>query len=77
MSRQLLAEADTNTPQQTRETNIHNLSEIRTRDPSNQAAAYLRVRPHGHRRYRLQQTAVTSIQPLPVKKSLQPYPNIC
>ena len=29
--------------------NIHILSEIRTRDPSNQVALDLRLRPHGHR----------------------------
>ena len=32
---------------QARETNIHALSGIRNRDPSNRAAADLRVRPHG------------------------------
>ena len=39
--------------QQRKETNIHALSGFRTRDPSNQAAADLRLRPHGHwdRRY--------------------------
>ena len=34
--------------QQTQEQNIHVLSEIRTCDPSKQAAADLSVRPHGH-----------------------------
>jgi hypothetical protein len=32
--------------QQTQKTNIHALSEIRTRDPNHQAAADLRLRPH-------------------------------
>jgi len=37
---------------QTQQTNIHTLSGIRTRNPSNQAAADLRLRPHVHwRRY--------------------------
>jgi hypothetical protein len=35
--------------QQTQETNIHALSGIRTRDPSNRAAADIRLRKHGHR----------------------------
>jgi hypothetical protein len=35
--------------QHTQETNIHALSWIRTRDPSNREAADLRLRPHGHR----------------------------
>ena len=36
--------------QQTQQTNIHSLSDdIRTRNPSNQAAAAVRFRPHGHR----------------------------
>jgi hypothetical protein len=34
---------------ETQETNIHALSGIRTRDPSNQAAADLRLRPGGYR----------------------------
>jgi hypothetical protein len=34
---------------QTQDTNIHALSGIRSRDPSNQAAADLRLRPCGHR----------------------------
>jgi hypothetical protein len=34
---------------ETQETNIHALSWIRTRDPSNQAAANLRLRPRGYR----------------------------
>jgi len=34
--------------QQKQETNIHAYSEIRTRDPSNHAAAELRLRSHGH-----------------------------
>jgi hypothetical protein len=33
-------------PTQTQETNIHALSGIQTRDPSSQAAAELRLRPH-------------------------------
>ena len=33
--------------QQTQETSIYALSGIRTRDPSNRAAADLRLRPHG------------------------------
>jgi hypothetical protein len=33
----------------TQETNIHALSGIRNRDPSNQAAADLRLRPRGYR----------------------------
>jgi hypothetical protein len=37
--------------QQTQETNIHALSGIRTRDPSNQAAADTRLRPRGQRDY--------------------------
>ena len=35
--------------QQTQETNIHALSGIRTRDPSNQTASDLGLRPHSHR----------------------------
>jgi len=31
------------------ETNIHELSRIRTPNPSNQAFTDLRLRPHGHR----------------------------
>jgi hypothetical protein len=51
MSDQLLAEASTYTGQhniQTQETDIHAPSGIRTRYPSNQAAAHLRLRPRGH-----------------------------
>jgi hypothetical protein len=47
-SDQLVAEADTT--QQTQEKNIQAFSGIRTRNPSNQAAADLRLRPHGHRK---------------------------
>lgn len=35
--------------QQTQQTNIHAVSVIRTGDPWSQAAAELRVKPHGHR----------------------------
>jgi hypothetical protein len=35
--------------QSSQDTNIHALISIRTRDPSNRAAADLRLRPHGHR----------------------------
>ena len=38
-----------NNTQHTQETNIHALRVIRTRDPSNQAAADLRLRSRGHR----------------------------
>jgi hypothetical protein len=51
-SDQPIAEASTYTGQhniETQETNIHALSGIRTRDPNNQAAADLRLRPRGHR----------------------------
>jgi hypothetical protein len=51
-SDQPVAEASTYTVQhniETQETNIHALSGIRTRDPSNQAAADLRLRPRDHR----------------------------
>jgi hypothetical protein len=51
MSDQLVTEASTYAGQyniQTQETNIHALSGIRTRDPSNQDAADLRLRPRGH-----------------------------
>jgi hypothetical protein len=51
-SDQPVSEASTYTGQhsiETQETNIHALSEIRTRDPSNQAAAGLRLRPRGYR----------------------------
>jgi hypothetical protein len=50
-SDQPVAEASTYTGQhniETQETNIHAPSGIRTRDPSNQAAADLRRRPRGH-----------------------------
>jgi hypothetical protein len=50
-SDQPVVEASTYTGQynvETQETNIHVLSAIRTRDPSNQAAADLRLRPRGH-----------------------------
>jgi hypothetical protein len=49
---QLLAETSTCTGQhniETQETNINALRGIRTRDPSNQAAADLRLRPRGYR----------------------------
>jgi hypothetical protein len=51
-SDQPVAEASTYTGQhniETQETNIHALSGIRTRDPSNQAAAGVRLRPSGNR----------------------------
>jgi hypothetical protein len=49
-SDRLVAEATTlHNTQQTWETNIHALKGIRTRDPSNQAVAGLRLKPHGHR----------------------------
>jgi hypothetical protein len=50
-SDQPVAETSTCTGQHnigTQETNIHALSEIRTREPINQAAADLRLRPLGH-----------------------------
>jgi hypothetical protein len=50
-SDQPVAEASTYTGQhdiETQETNIRALRGIRTRDPSNQAAADLRLRPGGH-----------------------------
>jgi hypothetical protein len=46
---QLVAKAATYTTYDKRDTNVHALSGIRTRDPSNRAAADLRHRPHGHR----------------------------
>jgi hypothetical protein len=49
---QPVAEASTYTGQhniETQETNTHAISVIRTRDPSNQAAADLRLRPRGYR----------------------------
>jgi hypothetical protein len=49
---QPVAEASTYTGQhniETQETNIHALSGIRTRDPSDQATADLRLRPRDHR----------------------------
>jgi hypothetical protein len=49
MSDQPVAEAATCTTQQTQETSIHALIGIRTRDPSSQTAADLRLRPHKHR----------------------------
>jgi hypothetical protein len=51
-SDQPVAEASTYTGQhniETQETDIHALSGIRTRDPSNQAAEDLRLRPRGYR----------------------------
>jgi hypothetical protein len=51
-SNQPVAETSTYTGQhniETQETNIHALSGIRTRDPSNQAAADLRINPRGYR----------------------------
>jgi hypothetical protein len=50
-SDQLVSETSTCTGQniETQETNIHALSGIRTRHPSNQAAADLRLRPRGYR----------------------------
>jgi hypothetical protein len=51
-SDQPVAEASTYTGQhniETQETNIRALSGIRARDPSNQAAADLRLRPRGYR----------------------------
>jgi hypothetical protein len=52
MSYQPIADASTYTGQRniyTQETNIHALSWIRTSNFSNQAAADLRLKPHGHR----------------------------
>jgi hypothetical protein len=43
MSDQLVSEAAIYTTKQTHETNIHALSGIRTRDPSNRSAAELRL----------------------------------
>jgi hypothetical protein len=51
-SDQPVSETSTSTGQhniETQETNIHALSGIRTGDPSNQAAADLRLRPRGYR----------------------------
>jgi hypothetical protein len=49
-SDKLVAEAATyTTHNKHKKANIHAISVIRTRDPSNQAAADLRLRPHGHR----------------------------
>jgi hypothetical protein len=51
-SDQPVSETSTYTGQhntETQGTNIHALSGIRTRDPSNQAAADLRLRPRGYR----------------------------
>jgi hypothetical protein len=50
-SDQPVAETSTYTGQhiETQETNIHALSGIRIRDPSNQAVADLRLRPRGYR----------------------------
>jgi len=45
--------------QQTQETNIHDLSRIRTSDTSNQAAAGLRLKPHRHQH---RHTAVSLLQ---------------
>jgi hypothetical protein len=50
-SDELVSETSTYTGQhniETQETNIHTFSGIRTRDPSNQAAAGLRLRSLGH-----------------------------
>jgi hypothetical protein len=50
-SDQPVAETSTYTAQhniETQETNIHAPSEIRIRDPSNQVATDLRLRPRGH-----------------------------
>jgi hypothetical protein len=50
-SDQPVSEASTYTGQdniRTQETNIHALKGIRTRDPNNQAAADMRLRPLGH-----------------------------
>jgi hypothetical protein len=44
-SDELVAQAASYTLQQTQETNIHTIIVIRTRDPSNKAAADLRLRP--------------------------------
>jgi hypothetical protein len=52
MSDQPVSETSTCTGQhniETQKTNIHALSGILTRDPSNQAAADLRLRPRGYR----------------------------
>jgi hypothetical protein len=51
-SDQPVAEASTYTGQQhiTQETNIHALSGTRNRDPSNQVAADLHLKPRGHHR---------------------------
>ena len=49
-SDQLVAEAAyLHNTQQTQQTNIHALGEIRNRDTRNLAASYLRLRPHGNR----------------------------
>jgi len=41
------------TTHQTQQKNIHALSGIRTRNPSNRATAGLHLRPHGHRDWQL------------------------
>jgi hypothetical protein len=47
MNNQLVAQTATYTAQKTQERSSHVLSEIRTRDPSNQANIHLRLRQHG------------------------------
>lgn len=42
------AQTHTHTHKITQQTNTHALSEIRTRDPSKQTPAELRLRPRGH-----------------------------
>jgi len=48
----LVTETSTYNTQQTQETNIHALSGIRIRNPSNRAASDQCVRPYGHRDWR-------------------------
>ena len=47
-SNQLVTEAATYTTHNKQQANIHAPGGIRTRDPGNRAAVYLRLRPFGH-----------------------------
>jgi len=49
MSGHLATEAATYTTQKTQQINIHIISGIRTRNPSNQAVSDLSLNLHGHR----------------------------
>ena len=59
-------------PLPTQQTNIHALSGILTRDPSNQAAAKLRLIPHGQRIRSQNQLGVLNFEHREIRELLSP-----